>query len=377
MRILGIDPGLAIVGFGLIEAETGKTQMLQYGAVTTPAGLPLAARLVQLERDMEELIAQLRPEAIAVEELFFSNNITTGIAVAHARGIILCTAAKSGVPLFEYTPMQVKQAVVGYGLAEKRQVMDMVRRLLKLKAVPRPDDAADALALAICHARSATSLLARAQNPVKQTVYGGRSMFYYLEGKVAHVEPYLAVIDCGGVGYACRTTNHTIRQLKKGEVKRLYTYLNVGDGIFELYGFATEQELNSFKLLIGVSGVGPKAALAILSVGTPEHLTMAVITGDEKALTAAPGVGKKLAQRILLELKDKIAKETQEIGLPASAGGAALGSGSKAAEAAAALAVLGYTQQDISAALKGVDVETLPLEEIVRQSLKKMVKSRR
>ena len=196
-------------------------------------------------------------------------------------------------------------------------------------------------------------------------------MFYYLEGKVAHVEPYLAVIDCGGVGYACRTTNHTIRQLKKGEVKRLYTYLNVGDGIFELYGFATEQELNSFKLLIGVSGVGPKAALAILSVGTPEHLTMAVITGDEKALTAAPGVGKK---RILLELKDKIAKETQEIGLPASAGGAALGSGSKAAEAAAALAVLGYTQQDISAALKGVDVETLPLEEIVRQSLKKMVK---
>ena len=133
----------------------------------------------------------------------------------------------------------------------------------------------------------------------------------------------------------------------------------MGDGIFELYGFATEQELNSFKLLIGVSGVGPKAALAILSVGTPEHLTMAVITGDEKALTAAPGVGKKLAQRILLELKDKIAKETQEIGLP---------------EAAAALAVLGYTQQDISAALKGVDVETLPLEEIVRQSLKKMVK---
>ena len=164
MRILGIDPGLAIVGFGLIEAETGKTQMLQYGAVTTPAGLPLAARLVHLRG------AQLRPEAIAVEELFFSNNITTGIAVAHARGIILCTAAKSGIPLFEYTPMQVKQAVVGYGLAEKRQVMDMVRRLLKLKAVPRPDDAADALALAICHARSATSLLARAQNPVKQTV---------------------------------------------------------------------------------------------------------------------------------------------------------------------------------------------------------------
>ena len=170
MRILGIDPGLAIVGFGLIEADAGRTRLLQYGTVTTPAGLPLSDRLVQLERDTEELLAQLRPDAIAIEELFFSNNITTGIAVAHARGILLCTAAKSGIPLYEYTPMQVKQAVVGYGLAEKRQVMDMVKRLLKLRSVPRPDDAADELAIALCHARSATSLLARTQNTVKQTV---------------------------------------------------------------------------------------------------------------------------------------------------------------------------------------------------------------
>ena len=152
MRILGIDPGLAIVGFGLIEAETGKTQMLQYGAVTTPAGLPLAARLVQLERDMEELIAQLRPEAIAVEELFFSNNITTGIAVAHARGIILCTAAKSGIPLFEYTPMQVKQAIVGWGGAEKKQIQQMVKMLLHMETIAKPDDAADAIAIALTHA---------------------------------------------------------------------------------------------------------------------------------------------------------------------------------------------------------------------------------
>ena len=120
MRILGIDPGIAIVGFGLIEADRGRTRLLNYGAITTPAGLPLARRLVQIEQDMEALIAQLKPDAIAVEELFFSNNITTGIAVAHGRGIILCTAEKSGVPLYEYTPMQVKQAVVGYGLAEKK-----------------------------------------------------------------------------------------------------------------------------------------------------------------------------------------------------------------------------------------------------------------
>ncbi len=170
MRILGIDPGIAIVGFGLIESDRGTMRMLQYGAVTTEAGLPLATRLVQIEDDMRALIQQLRPDEIAIEELFFSKNITTGIAVAHGRGVVLCTAERLGVPIFEYTPMQVKQAVVGYGLAEKRQVMDMTRRLLKLKAVPKPDDAADALAIAICHARSATSLLRRKDPNVKETV---------------------------------------------------------------------------------------------------------------------------------------------------------------------------------------------------------------
>lgn len=170
MRILGIDPGVAIVGFGLIESERGNMRMLQYGAVTTEAGLPLAARLVQIEDDVTELIRQLQPDEIAIEELFFSKNITTGIAVAHGRGVILCAAQRLGVPVYEYTPMQVKQAVVGYGLAEKTQVMDMTRRLLKLKAVPKPDDAADALAIAICHGRSATSLLRRHDPNVKETV---------------------------------------------------------------------------------------------------------------------------------------------------------------------------------------------------------------
>mgnify|MGYP002735949007 FL=1 len=170
MRILGIDPGIAIIGFGLIESDRGAMRMLQYGAVTTEAGLPLATRLVQIEDDMRALIQQLRPDEIAIEELFFSKNITTGIAVAHGRGVVLCTAERLGVPIFEYTPMQVKQAVVGYGLAEKRQVMDMTKRLLKLKAVPKPDDAADALAIAICHARSATSLLRRKDPNVKETV---------------------------------------------------------------------------------------------------------------------------------------------------------------------------------------------------------------
>lgn len=170
MRILGIDPGVAIVGFGVLDCAGGTQRMVQYGAINTPAGLPLAARLIQIESDLTALIQQFKPNEMAIEELFFSKNITTGIAVAHARGVILCAAEKQQLPIYEYTPMQVKQAVVGYGLAEKKQVMDMTRRLLKLKAIPRPDDAADALAVAICHARSATSLLRRTDPHVKETV---------------------------------------------------------------------------------------------------------------------------------------------------------------------------------------------------------------
>jgi len=159
MIVLGIDPGVATIGFGVVRAERQKNTLLRYGVITTPAGLPLSRRLWQIDRDMGELISTFSPDEMAVEELFFTKNITTGIAVAHGRGVILLAAEKAGVPVFEYTPMQVKQAVAGYGGADKRQVMLMTRRLLGMKEIPRPDDAADALALAICHSRAATSLL--------------------------------------------------------------------------------------------------------------------------------------------------------------------------------------------------------------------------
>lgn len=169
MRILGIDPGYATIGFGLVEADRGQVHMVTYGAITTPAGIPLSRRLYQISVDMEELISQVKPDVVVVEELFFNTNITTGIAVAHGRGVILCAAEKCGIPLYEYTPSQVKVAVTGYGKAEKQQVMDMTKRLLKLKSIPRPDDAADALALALCHARSFTSRLPRTV-PMKETI---------------------------------------------------------------------------------------------------------------------------------------------------------------------------------------------------------------
>lgn len=162
MKILGIDPGFATIGFGLVEFTGPTPRMLRYGAITTPPELDFSQRLVMIYNDMTELLQMLKPDAVSVEELFWGHNVTTGIGVSHGRGVILLAIAQAGIPIYEYTPMQVKQAVVGYGKAEKRQVMDMTRRLLKLERLPRPDDAADALALALCHGRSATSLLARA-----------------------------------------------------------------------------------------------------------------------------------------------------------------------------------------------------------------------
>lgn len=163
MRILGIDPGYATTGFGLLNSDRGQQTLLQYGTITTPKELPFPQRLVILYEDMRRLLDAVKPDAVAVEELFWGHNITTGIGVSHGRGVILLAVAQEEIPLFEYTPMQVKQAVVGYGKAEKRQVMDMTRRILKMEAVARPDDAADAIAIALCHARSNTSLLAKIQ----------------------------------------------------------------------------------------------------------------------------------------------------------------------------------------------------------------------
>ena len=201
-------------------------------------------------------------------------------------------------------------------------------------------------------------------------------MFYYLSGTIAHIEPYLVVVDCGGVGYAVKTTSYTIANLKKGEKGKVFTHLNVREDAMELYGFGTQEELNLFQQLISVTGVGPKAALSILSTSTPANLALSIITGDEKALTCAPGVGKKIAQRVILELKDKLAKG-QTIN---AAGESYAGTGvtiipeNKGSEAAAALAVLGYSQGEIGAALKGIDMDSLTLEQIIKEALKKMMK---
>ena len=201
-------------------------------------------------------------------------------------------------------------------------------------------------------------------------------MFYYVDGTVSVLQTGLAVIDCGGVGYACHASQNTISRLKIGTKARLLTYLNVREGIFELYGFNDEEEKSCFEMMIGVSGVGPKAALSILSVAPPDRLALSIITGDEKTLTQAPGIGKKIAQRIVLELRDKMSKEQLEGASVASPVAAADLSGgvNHTQEAVAALMVLGYTQAEALHAMKQIDTVGMEADEIIRQCLKKLVK---
>lgn len=155
MRILGIDPGFAIVGCGIVDFNENKFVPVDYGAITTPAKTPMDKRLLDIHNDMITLIDRYKPEAMSVEALFFNTNTTTAINVAQARGVILLSAAEKGIPVYEYTPLQVKQAITGYGRAAKQQIQTMVKIMLGLNAVPKPDDVADALALAICHGHSA------------------------------------------------------------------------------------------------------------------------------------------------------------------------------------------------------------------------------
>ena len=199
-------------------------------------------------------------------------------------------------------------------------------------------------------------------------------MFYYVEGKAAHIEPNLVVIDCGGVGYACHTSQNTCAALRLGEPAKLYTHLYVREEIFDLYGFAEQEELNCFRMLIGVSGVGPKAALAILSCAPPSQLALSIITGDEKLLTSAPGIGKKIAQRIVLELKDKLAKEQKNTGGSAviSSLPAASTAESAVSEAISALMVLGYSQAEATGAMQGMELADCSAEDIIRMCLKKL-----
>ena len=197
-------------------------------------------------------------------------------------------------------------------------------------------------------------------------------MFYYLNGTVAALEASLAVIDCGGVGFSCSTSMRSLGMLKVGEKAKLFTTCVIREDAFDIYGFTTQAELSSFKMLTGISGVGPKAALSILSASSPEDLALAITSGNEKALTIAPGIGKKLAQRILLELKDKVSQDLSLLtpGALSAASASPAAGDEKTRDVASALSVLGYSPSEINAALGKLDLSALSVEEAIREVLK-------
>ena len=196
-------------------------------------------------------------------------------------------------------------------------------------------------------------------------------MLYSVRGKLIHTTPSSAVVECGGVGFNCQTTFNTLRTLKPGGEVMLYTYLNVREDAMELFGFAEKTELETFKPLISVSGVGPKAGLAVLSELTPEQVAMAIATDDIKTITRAQGVGKKIAQRIVLELKDKLSKSVSDSGISNAGAGAAAVAGGNIPKAIEALGVLGYSPSDVAPVLATLD-GSLPVEQLIAQTLKQM-----
>src|SRR6201996_9234332 len=337
MRVLGIDPGLTRCGLGVVDGTPGRTlTMIEVGVARTPADDEISQRLLALEQEFEAWMTTHQPDAVAVERVFSQRNVQTVMGTAQAAGIAIVCAARRGLPVALHTPSEVKAAVTGNGRADKEQVTIMVTRLLRLADPRRPADAADALALAICHlwrggGRSRLAELAAGARPppppgpapprrpprpgpgspgrpgpAESDLSGEAAVISHLRGTVAGVAPDRAVIEIGGVGFSVQCTPGTLATLRPGEAAHVSTCLIVREDSLTLFGFGSDDERNVFELLQTASGVGPRLALAMLAVHSPDALRRAVAAEDVKALTMVPGVGNKGAQRIILELKDRL-----------------------------------------------------------------------
>lgn len=382
MIVLGIDPGYAIVGYGVVEMKNNRYRTLEHGAVTTKAGTDFNRRLEIIYDGIAQVLAQYHPDAVSVEKLYFSNNKTTGIGVAEARGVILLAAQKARVPVFEYTPVQVKLARYGIwqGLKAAGDGNDPPPFVPARGAeAGRHGGRARHCHLPLpCLRHGAAAVFEVTPSIWTESTEGierTKAMFYSLTGKLVHMEPGVVAIECGGVAFKCFTSMNTQKNMPRiGETATVYTHLNVREDALDLYGFSTKSELNCYKMLTTISGVGPKAALSILSEMTPEGVAMAAASGDSKKFTKASGVGPKLAQRIVLELKDRVKKMgftggTLELTGTDDAG--IVSASQNAEQAVQALIVLGYTQSEAAQAVAKLD-GSLSTEELIRGALKSM-----
>ena len=343
MRIIGIDPGTAICGYGIIDVKGSKLTPVAYGAITTPKELTDSQRLEILFNDLSDLLEEYRPDKFGVEELFFNRNVTTAIKVGQARGVILLAAEQQRIPIYEYTPLQIKQAVTGYGKADKNQVIYMTMNILGIR------------------------------EKIKEVGI----MIGYVRGIVTHLFKESCYVDVHGVGYRVYVPTTTRQQLTEGHEATLFTYLNVREDAMQLYGFWTEEEYELFILLISVSGIGPKVGLGILSGMTPEAFKLAIINGQVQQLTKLPGIGKKSAERLVLELKDKIAKMTHiSAESPATIQPVGVAANGAAGEAIEALVSLGYLERDVADIVESLDDGKRDVSELIKVSLIELGKGR-
>ena len=323
MRVLGVDPGLTRCGLGVVDGSGGRqVRCVAVDVVRSPADAPVERRLLAVGAVVEEWIDRHQPDVVAIERVFSQQNVRTVMGTAQASGVVALLAARAGLPVAFHTPSEVKAAVTGEGRAGKAQVTAMVTRLLALADAPRPADAADALALAICHcwrapmlsrmaeAKARSDELARAHRArlaaAAKTEERCCGMISSVRGEVIAIGLDHAVVEVGGVGLAVQATPNTLATLRRGQQARLATALVVREDSLTLFGFTDDEQRDVFGLLQSVAGIGPRMALATLAVLDPDALATALLQGDVKALTRVPGIGPKVAQRMVLELKDKV-----------------------------------------------------------------------
>ncbi len=382
--VLGIDPGLSRCGYGVVRRDGSTFRAVAYGVIRTPPSDELPVRLATLLTELEALLVDFPPAAVAVERVLFQVNTRTAMSVGQASGLALALAGRAGIPVVMYSPNEVKLAVAGDGGAGKEEVQQMVTRLLKLAEPPRPPDAADALALALCHWwRAPHARRRRGRRPAgaapgrgdrRRGGPGGRTgeghrMIGSVRGTVVErTATGEVLVEVGGVGYRVHVPASALPTLHPADTAFLFTHLHVREDAMVLYGFPTRDERDTFEALIGTTGVGPKLALAMLSVHSPSALRRALLEDDLAALTSVPGVGKRTAQRLLVELKARL--EVPELDLTETGGGPA-----PRAEVRAALAGLGYGPDEVRDVLAQLP-EGGTVEDLLREALKLLAVTR-
>ena len=341
---------MAAWGFGVVERDGRTVSLVEHGWLRTPAGDRLELRLKQIYDDVAELLARFEPESVAIEESYVGANPRTALSVGQARGAVLVACAAAGVACVEYPPATIKQAVCGYGRADKTQVQRMVRAILRMETEPRPDHASDALAVAICHALDSRS------TPAPR---GGGPMIARLRGRPVALDADGLILDVNGVGYRVLPTASAIRKADGREEVTIETHLHVREDALQLFGFAAVEERQLFEQLLSVAGIGPKVALAIVSAYAPADLRRAIASGDTALFESIPGIGRKLAQRVVLELKEKIGLAVVSGGPPVA------GAGDGHLVARDALVELGFTPAEAEQRLASVDPDLPPSERVV------------